>query len=111
MDTSSWVVVTPPTGNPAIERYEVQIKGGTPAQSCRVTPVTGQPLKCQLTGLEHSKEYVVEVKACVPGPSGCGAVKEGNFRTRPLRELKREDIVQMRLIQLISKRFGCFRAG
>ncbi len=79
--------MTPPLGTSGIQRYEAQITVGTPAESCIIIPSGGQTLKCQLTGLQSKHHYTVEVKACLPDPLGCGAVKANSFWTRPPREL------------------------
>ncbi len=71
-----------PPGNPGISNFGAQVKGGTVAQSCKITDVSADPLQCTIGGLRGGHEYTVEVKSCLPESIGCSATKEKNIATK-----------------------------
>ncbi len=74
------VEVTPPTGNPAIAFYEVEVNCG---RDCSI-PAGGQHMRCLLTGLEPATSYNVKARACLAGDGGCTEYISTSAVTRPL---------------------------
>ncbi len=60
-----------------------QVSGG--GKSCEISELSS-PLICNLTGLEASKEYAIEAKACVDS-SNCGEGQTKSAWTVPGGEL------------------------
>ncbi len=81
------MIVVAPSGNPGINNFGAQVKGGTVAQSCTITNVSADPLQCTIDGLRGGHEYTVEVKSCLPASMGCSAVLEKNVATKIPRKL------------------------
>ncbi len=78
--SSVGVRVDEPKENNVIKRFEAFVKGGAPQQACTIQALA-DPLKCSISGLSSSREYIVGVKACVSGNNGCGPALEKSFRT------------------------------
>ncbi len=81
----SVVGATPPAGNPDIDSYEAVVDGSSPPQKCTVKASTS-PLQCEITGLTPNTEYTISMHACLPLAAGCGEGASKDTKTLPNRK-------------------------
>ncbi len=75
----------PEEDDPAIKSYKVNVKNGSADQACTISACL-LPLKCQINNLKLATNYLLEVKACVPGDDVCSTTTEENVVITPKGE-------------------------
>ncbi len=84
--TTVTVKATAPAGNTGIEYFEASVVDGASSQKCTVKK-SDESHQCEIKDLTPNTDYIISMRACLPGSFGCSSGVPTSTRTLPHRTL------------------------